>query len=68
MDECRLPRKLLVCASPDGRRSVGGQRIKEMERSSGVGADPVGPAVAEPIFKKLTFAGGTMVHTSGLRV
>ena len=25
MDECRLPRKLLVCASPQGRRSVGSQ-------------------------------------------
>ena len=28
MDECRLPRKLLVCASPQGRRSVGGQRMR----------------------------------------
>ena len=34
----------------------------------GVGADPAGPAVAGPIFKKLTSASGTMVHTSGLRV
>ena len=28
MDECCLPRKLLVCASPQGRRSVGGQRMR----------------------------------------
>ena len=28
MDEFRLPRKLLVCASPQGRRSVGGQRMR----------------------------------------
>ncbi|XP_062513101.1 uncharacterized protein LOC134188909 [Corticium candelabrum] len=28
MNECRLPRKLLVCASPQGRRLVGGQRMR----------------------------------------
>ena len=27
-DECRLPRKVLVCASPQGRHSVGGQRMR----------------------------------------
>ena len=27
-DECHLPRKLLLCASPQGRRSVGGQRMR----------------------------------------
>ena len=28
MDECRLPRKVLVCASPQGRRSVEGQKMR----------------------------------------
>ena len=28
LDECHLPRERLVCASPQGRRLVGGQRMR----------------------------------------